>query len=103
MSLHNAICSGVVTYAQNRGHYAYRVTNNGYGRSGHPDVLLCIFGLYAVVEVKTGKDKLRPAQVREITDIQNAKGRTCVTFDMETAEKFILDVEAQARRLGLCS
>lgn len=103
MSVHSQIRKGLAEFAEKRGHYAYPVTNSGYGRPGHPDLLLCIHGLYAAIEVKVGKDPLRPAQKREILGIQNAKGRTCVTYDMQTGMNFILDVEAQAKRLGLCS
>lgn len=84
-----------------RGHYSYRVTNSGYGRTGFPDTLACVHGLLATVEAKVGRDPLRPAQKREITGLQNSKARTCVAYSVEEAEKFIIDVEAQARRLGL--
>lgn len=93
MSRHSTLCKDVVAFAQSRGHYAYRVTNSGYGRSGFPDVLLCINGLFATVEVKVRPDKPTPWQLREMESIQNAKGRTFVAYDLASAEDFIKRVE----------
>lgn len=76
-----------------RGHYWYRTTNSGYGRKGAPDIYVCVHGLFATIEAKVGKDKPTPWQAREMEAIQNSKGRTCVAYDLATAEKFVVGVE----------
>ena len=48
--------------------------NNGFGKSGLPDVIICWYGRFIGVEVKSPKGKPTELQLRCGEDIQGAGG-----------------------------
>lgn len=48
--------------------------NNGYGKSGIPDVIICWYGRFIGVEVKSAKGKPTALQVRCGEQIKDAGG-----------------------------
>lgn len=54
---------------------------NGYGRAGIPDALVCYKGRFLAVEFKAGGNKTTPLQDREIVGIHKAGGAAMVVDD----------------------
>lgn len=48
--------------------------NNGFGKSGIPDIIICWYGRFISVEVKSPKGKPTELQLRCGSDIQEAGG-----------------------------
>jgi Holliday junction resolvase len=46
----------------------------GYGKSGVPDILCCLFGYFVAIETKAGDNKPTALQEREIKRIKEAGG-----------------------------
>lgn len=46
----------------------------GMGRSGVPDIICCMQGIFLAIECKAGSNKPTALQEREIKDIQDAGG-----------------------------
>ena len=51
---------------------------NGYGRAGIPDIIICHRGKFLAVECKAGFNKTTALQEREIAAIQKAGGSAMV-------------------------
>jgi len=51
---------------------------NGYGRAGIPDAIVCYKGCFLAVEFKAGYNKTTPLQEREIVAIHKAGGSAMV-------------------------
>ena len=56
------------------GVYFFYPATHGYGRSGVPDIIACVNGLFLAIECKAGKNKPTPLQVREIEAIRFNNG-----------------------------
>jgi len=54
--------------------YYFFPATHGYGRSGVPDIICCIRGYFLAIECKAGTNKPTALQLREIEQIQKAKG-----------------------------
>lgn len=63
-----------------RDHGAYYVqpVTGGYGASGAPDILTCVYGVFLGVEVKAGRNKPTELQKQNLRAIQAAGGVACV-------------------------
>src|SRR5210317_2204261 len=75
-----------------RAYYFYPVTG-GYGKSGVPDVIGCIDGLFFGIECKAGKNKTTPLQDKNIEDILKAGGCALVVNE-QNMHIFWHDIEA---------
>lgn len=64
----------VVSILKNEGAYYFFPATHGYGRSGVPDVVACVDGLFLAIECKAGTNKLTALQAREIENIRLAGG-----------------------------
>lgn len=49
-------------------------SQNGYGRAGVPDAIVCHMGRFLAVEFKAGKNTTTALQEKEIMDIHKAGG-----------------------------
>ena len=56
------------------GAYYFMPATGGYGRSGIPDIVGCMNGVFFAIECKAGKGKPTALQEREINKIRNAGG-----------------------------
>lgn len=66
--------------------YYFFVPQNGYGRSGVPDIVGCCDGIFFAVECKAGKNTTTALQQREIGNIRNAGGVTFVINETNVNE-----------------
>ncbi len=64
----------VVSALKAEGAYYFFPATHGFGRSGVPDVIACVNGLFLAIECKAGKNKPTALQVREIESIRLAGG-----------------------------
>ena len=71
----------VVALLKEYGAYYFFPGTHGYGRSGVPDVVCCIKGLFLGIECKAGKNKATPLQVMEIEKIRAAGGRAMIVSE----------------------
>ena len=58
--------------------YYFMPTTGGYGRSGIPDFVGCVYGNFFAIECKAGKGKTTALQDRELARIHNAYGISLV-------------------------
>ena len=54
--------------------------------TGVPDLLVCVAGRYLAMEVKVGKNKPTPIQLRRIEEIEIAGGRALVVRSLAEAQ-----------------
>ncbi len=64
----------VVGILKDEGAYYFFPATHGFGRSGVPDIIACVSGLFLAVECKAGKNKITALQAREIQSIRKADG-----------------------------
>jgi len=58
--------------------YYFFPATHGFGRSGVPDIICCLEGLFVAIECKSGNNKPTALQEREMQRIRLAKGDTFV-------------------------
>lgn len=54
--------------------YYFMPATGGYGRSGVPDIVCCVKGLFVSIECKAGLNQPTELQKREIKNIEEAGG-----------------------------
>lgn len=54
--------------------YYFMPATGGYGRSGVPDIVCCVKGLFVAIECKAGLNQPTELQKREIKNIEEAGG-----------------------------
>ena len=54
--------------------YYFFPATHGFGRSGVPDIICCMNGIFVAIECKAGKGKTTALQDREIKRIRENKG-----------------------------
>jgi len=64
----------VVAVLKKYGVYYFFPATYGMGRSGVPDIICCISGLFLAIECKAGKNKPTQLQNHEMQSIRNAGG-----------------------------
>ncbi len=64
----------LVEMLKEMGAWYFFPANNGYGKSGIPDVIVCWYGRFIGVEVKSAKGKPTALQLRTGTEIKDAGG-----------------------------
>ena len=69
-----AVKAKVVAILKDEGAYYFFPATHGYGRSGVPDIVCCVGGLFLGIECKAGKNKPSALQVVEIEAIRRAGG-----------------------------
>ena len=68
----------VVDVLKSEGVYYFFPATHGYGRSGVPDIVCCVNGLFLAIECKAGTNKPTALQVREIELIRRNGGYAVV-------------------------
>jgi len=71
----------VVDILKDEGVYYFFPATHGYGRSGVPDIIACVSGLFLAIECKAGKNKPTALQVRELERVRSAGGVAVVAND----------------------
>ncbi len=64
--------------------YYFMPTTGGYGRSGIPDFVGCVYGNFFAIECKAGKGKTTALQDHELARIHNAYGISLVINETNT-------------------
>lgn len=54
--------------------YYFFPATHGFGRSGVPDIICCMKGIFVAIECKAGKGKTTALQDRELKRIKENKG-----------------------------
>lgn len=65
--------------------YYFMPATGGYGRSGIPDIVGCLNGVFFAIECKAGGNKPTALQLREIDRI-NVAGGFAITVDEDNVE-----------------
>ena len=66
--------------------YYFFPATHGYGRSGVPDIVACVNGLFIGIECKAGKNTTTPLQDRELAAIRAAGGVSMVVNESNVQE-----------------
>jgi Holliday junction resolvase len=76
---------------EQHGAWYFMPAQNGYGRAGIPDVIVCYKGRFLAIECKAGYNKTTALQEREIMNIHKAGGAAMVVREdtYEQLEKWI--------------
>jgi Holliday junction resolvase len=83
----------VTTQLKERGAYYFFPMTGGYGRSGVPDIIGCIDGLFFGIECKAGKNTTTALQDKNIADIQRTGGCALVVNE-QNMHTFWQEIEA---------
>jgi hypothetical protein len=91
-----AVKAKVKAVLESEGVYYFMPPANGFGRSGVPDIVACVNGLFIGIECKANGNKPTALQIREIEAIRRSNG-VAVVVD-ETNWDMVRDM---VRRLKL--
>ena len=91
-----AVKAKVKAVLDSEGVYYFMPPANGFGRSGVPDIVACVNGLFVGIECKANGNKPTALQIREIEAIRRSNG-VAVVVD-ETNWDMVRDM---VRRLKL--
>ena len=69
-----AVKAKVKNVLESEGVYYFMPPANGFGRSGVPDIVACVNGLFLAIECKARTNKPTALQVREIESIRRNNG-----------------------------
>jgi len=67
--------------------------------SGLPDLILCAWGIFIGMEIKTSKGKATPLQEYVIKCINNSGGVAGIARNVEDARQMILEAKEKAKNL----
>tara|TARA_R110002126_G_scaffold151568_1_gene298670 strand:- start:771 stop:1073 length:303 start_codon:yes stop_codon:yes gene_type:complete len=76
----------VVKMLKEMGVYYFFPVTGGFGRSGIPDIVGCMSGIFIAVECKAGKNKTTALQEHEIAGIRRAGGFAFVVNETNITE-----------------
>lgn len=96
----NAVKAKCVEIIKRYKAYHFFPAQNGYGRAGIPDIIVCFRGLFLGVECKAGFNKPTALQEREMAEINKAGGSTMVVREdtIELLEQwFVMTTQMLAR------
>jgi Holliday junction resolvase len=79
--------------------YYFFPATHGFGRSGVPDIVCCMNGIFVAIECKAGKGKTTALQDREIKRIRENKGIAFVVNEenIHVFEAYLLGEEDDDR------
>jgi len=85
----------VVKILKAHGVYYFFPATHGYGRSGVPDIVCCVRGLFLAIECKAGKNKTTPLQDRELEAIAASGGRSLIINEenIDLVERLVVDMQ----------
>lgn len=84
----------VVAILKRHGVYYFFPATHGFGRSGVPDIICCVSGMFLAIECKAGSNTPTALQERELRNIHLAGGAALVIN-----EDNIADVEVAVQLL----
>ena len=67
------------------GAYYFMPATGGFGRSGVPDIVGCLNGVFLGIECKAGTNKPTALQLKEMKKVMDAKGY-CVVVNEDNVE-----------------
>jgi hypothetical protein len=85
----------IVKILKANGVYYFFPNSGMFGRSGIPDIICCAKGFFIGIECKAGNNKPTALQLKEMSDIRTAGGRTLVVN-----EENINDVESLIKEMS---
>ena len=93
----------VVAILKEAGAYYFFPATHGYGRSGVPDIVACVDGVFLAIECKAGKGKPTALQVRELERIRIAGGVAVVVneLNLDMLPPLLERLGAQGARAGM--
>lgn len=68
----------------------YKTHGDGYAKAGIPDLCIVCCGCSLWIELKAGKGKASPIQLRRIDQIREARGEVRVCYSLREVAAFIL-------------
>ena len=74
MTPEKKVKEGVVKILKECGAYYTYASTHGFGKSGTPDILTCVGGLFFGIECKAGSNKPTPLQRQALLEIKRAGG-----------------------------
>ena len=74
--------------------YYFFPATHGFGRSGVPDIVCCMNGIFVAIECKAGNGKTTALQDRELKRIKENKGIAFVIneHNQQTLELFVKNI-----------
>lgn len=92
----------VVAILKKAGAYYFFPATHGYGRSGVPDIVACVDGVFLAIECKADKGKPTALQVRELERIRIAGGVAVVVneLNLDMLPPLLERLSAQGARAG---
>lgn len=80
---HAKLRKEICAYLASIGAWYVSTNSQGYGRKGIPDILCCYRGRFVAIEVKAGRDKPTPWQLRELGGITTSGGLSIVAYSLQ--------------------
>ena len=80
-----ALVRKIIKALRERGVYAVKVHQGGYGMVGVPDVLACVSGTFVALEVKVGSRQATQAQSWHIDAVRSSNGVAAVVRSEDEA------------------
>lgn len=80
---HAKLRKEICAYLASIGAWYVSTNSQGYGRKGIPDILCCYRGRFVAIEVKAGRDKPSPWQLRELGGITTSGGLSVVAYSLQ--------------------
>lgn len=91
----------VVALLKDAGAYYFYPVTGGYGKSGVPDIVACVNGMFVGIECKAGKNKPTPLQEKNLREIVEASGAALVINEtnIDLAATIIKDIKDKQPKL----
>lgn len=82
--------------------YHFMPATGGYGRSGIPDIIACIDGLFVAIECKANNGKVTALQARELETIAGNGGVTFIIYEdnIHVLETFLNNLTSSLNKEG---
>lgn len=87
---------------KDEGAYYFFPATHGFGRSGVPDIIACVAGLFVAIECKANGGKATALQIREIERIRAAGGVAVIVDEtnIDMVRGLVRDVKRRGRELS---
>ena len=84
----------VIAYLNELGAYYFMPVTGGYGRSGVPDIVACLYGHFVGIECKAGNNQPTALQEKNLKAIRSAGGLSfCVNSVKVLREQLEIELE----------
>jgi hypothetical protein len=75
-----------------------KIHGNAYQRTGEPDLIFCVDGQFAAVELKVGNNKPTELQLHRLAQWRRAGGFTCVCYSLKQFLEFIESIGSGSKK-----